>query len=144
MAVTATIVEPGALDSDEIQELVTCLDRLREQPRLVGPDGDVIELPVELYELLRHVAGELSRGHGVTVMPVSAVLTTAQAAELLNVSRPHVVKLIDTGKIPHHMVGTHRRLYLSDLLRYRDQQDQIRRAALAEIHAIADETGMDL
>ncbi len=77
-------------------------------------------------------------------MPVSAVLTTAQAAELLNVSRPHVVKLIDTGKIPHHMVGTHRRLYLSDLLRYRDQQDQIRRAALAEIHAIADETGMDL
>lgn len=141
---TGTIVEPGAVDSAKIQHLLARLDRIGGQPRLVGPDGDAIELPVELYELLRDIAGELSRGRGVTVMPLSTVLTTAQAAELLNVSRPHVVKLIDTGQIPHHMVGTHRRLYLTDLLQYRDQQDQARQEALAEIHDIADETGMDL
>ena len=72
------------------------------------------------------------------------MLTTAEAAELLNVSRPHVVKLVDGGTIPHHMAGSQRRLALSDLLSYKTQRDAESRVALGEIQQIADDTGMDL
>ena len=72
------------------------------------------------------------------------MLTTAQAAEMLNVSRPHVVKLLDQGKLPHHMAGTHRRIKVGDLLEYRNRRDHERSDALAEMHRIADEAGMDL
>ena len=71
---------------------------------------------------LRGIIAELRAGNEVTVMSSSAVLTTAEAAELLNVSRPHVVKLVDGGSIPHHMAGLHRRLTLADLLAYKTRR----------------------
>ncbi len=108
--VMETTLQPGSVDAAMISRLVAQLDSIGEAtPRLVGPDGYGVDLPVELYSILRKVADELKAGNGVTVIPVSAVMTTAQAAETLNVSRPHVVKLIDNGEIPHHMSGTHRR-----------------------------------
>lgn len=140
----ATIVEPGALNHDQIERFAEQLDELTETPRLVGPNGQAIDLPIEIYEILHQVADELRQGYAVTVLPLSAVLTTAQAAELLNVSRPYVVKLIDEDDIKHHMAGTHRRVALADLLAYKARRDQARQHALAEMHAIADEAGMDL
>jgi excisionase family DNA binding protein len=141
---TPTIVSPDAANRDELQRFAGRLEGLGETPRLIGPGGESIELPVAIYEVLTAVADDLRRGYSVTIMSLGAVLTTAQAAELLNVSRPHVVKLIDEGQIPHHMAGSHRRVALADLLRYKERRDQARDEALAKMHQIADEAGMDL
>lgn len=139
-----TIVQPGSVDQAKIKTFVEGLGAVGEAPRLVGPDGASVELPVEIHEVLIRVADELQAGNGITMVPVSAVLTTAQAAEMLNVSRPHLIKLLDRGDLPHHMAGSHRRVKVGDLLAYRDKQERERNDALAEIHRIADETGMDL
>lgn len=139
-----TIVQPGTVNQAEIESFVTGLANVGQTPLLVAPNGASVELPIELHAVLLRVAEELRAGNGVTVMPVSAVLTTAQAAEMLNVSRPHVVKLLDQGHLPHHMAGTHRRVKLGDLVAYRDERDQARATALAEMHEIADGAGMDL
>ena len=70
--------------------------------------------------------------------------TTAQATEMLNVSQPQVLKLLDQGELALHMTGTTQRIAFAELLAFRDRRDQQRRDALGEIHQIADETGMDL
>lgn len=139
-----TTLQPGSVNQTEIDTFSKGLDHVGQTPRLIGPDGYTIELPHALHDLLRHIASELQAGNGVTILPISAVLTTAQTAEMLNVSRPHVVKLIDQGKIPHHMAGTHRRVNIADVAAYKAVQDNARHEALVELHAIADESGMDL
>lgn len=139
-----TTVQPGSVDRSEIETFVRGLDAVGETPRLVGPDGASVELPVEIHAILLQVANELRAGNGINVIPVSAVLTTAQAAEMLNVSRPHVVKLLEQGDVAHHMAGTHRRVKVADLLEYRDRRDHERSEALAEMHRVSDEAGMDL
>ncbi|WP_395157204.1 helix-turn-helix domain-containing protein [Ilumatobacter sp.] len=77
-------------------------------------------------------------------MSSSAVLSTAEAAELLNVSRPHFVKLVDDGSIPHHKAGSHRRITLANVLAFKAHRDNESHTALAEIQQLADDTGMDL
>ena len=81
----------------------------------------------------------IERGSGVTVMPLGMVLTTAEAAEVLNVSRPHVVKLLESGEIPFHKVGTHRRILLSDLVKFRDKRQQRFREAMLRIYDVTEE-----
>ncbi|MGB3439955.1 MAG: helix-turn-helix domain-containing protein [Actinophytocola sp.] len=90
---------------------------------LSGKDpGDRVELPEELYRVLRKVVQVLQAGLAVTIAPATQTLTTQQAAELLGVSRPTVVRLIDEGHLPHEKVGSHRRIQLRDLLAYRDER----------------------
>jgi excisionase family DNA binding protein len=139
-----TTVRPGSVDPAEIDSFIEGLGAVGQTPLLVGPDGASVELPVEIHAVLLRIASELQIGNGVTVVPVSAVLTTAEAAEMLNVSRPHIVKLLDQGELPHHMAGTHRRVKVADLLEFRDRRDHARSDALAEMHQIGDESGMDL
>jgi excisionase family DNA binding protein len=98
---------------------------------LVGPSSaDRIELPPELYRALRQVVEALRQGLAVTVAPVTQTLTTQQAADLLGVSRPTVIKLVDEGRVPCERVGTHRRILLRDLLAYRERQRAGQYAAL--------------
>jgi excisionase family DNA binding protein len=118
-------INPSALDAEAAEQVAAQLD------------AGVLELPVSLREALQGIVAELRAGNEVTVMSSSAVLTTAEAAELLNVSRPHVVTLVDGGSIPHHMAGSHRRLALADLLAFKTQRDAASRVALAEIHQLA-------
>jgi excisionase family DNA binding protein len=103
------------------------------RPRLVGPDGEVLDVPSALFDLLVVVAEELERGNGVSVLPLHRQLTTGEAAQLLNVSRPHVVTLLERGELPFEKVGTHRRVRLADVLAYRQALDVRRREALTDM-----------
>jgi excisionase family DNA binding protein len=95
-----------------------------------------------VHDLLTHIVRELARGNGVSVAPLQAELTTQAAADLLNVSRPFLVKLLETGALPFHHVGTHRRVKLADVLAYRNHRSHARRAALAEMARDAQEMGL--
>ncbi len=99
--------------------------------------GDRVELPAEVYRVLRQVVEALRQGFAVTVAPLAQTLTTQQAADLLGVSRPTVIKLLDEERIPFERVGTHRRILLRDLLTYRD----VRRA---EQYAALESTAIDI
>jgi excisionase family DNA binding protein len=108
---------------------------------LVGSDGTAIELPGGFHELRVSIVEHLKAGNGVTVIPMHAELTTVEAAALLNVSRPHLIKQLEAGELPFHMVGTHRRLRLVDVLAYRDRTDAHAEAALTAMSEQAEELG---
>lgn len=105
-------------------------------------DGSELPLPLAATRLLSRVLAEMGRGNAVTVIPNSAELTTQQAADFLNVSRPYVVALLEKGRIAHHKVGTHRRIRLADLETYRAEFSKAREAAMRELAARAQEEGM--
>ncbi len=103
----------------------------------------VIELPSGAVQLLLRLLENMASGRAVTIMARSAELTTQQAADVLNVSRPFLVtRLLETRKIPYHKVGTHRRIRLDDVLRYKERIDKDRRQVLDELAAQAQELGL--
>lgn len=91
---------------------------------------DQVELDPEIHQVLLRVVDALRQGKAVTVTPRAMTLTTQQAAELLGVSRPTVVKLMDDGRIPFERPGTHRRVRLEDVLDYRESRRRHQHAAL--------------
>lgn len=92
-----------------------------------------VHLPARAVALLREVLAALAKGEAVAVVPVAAEVTAQQAAELLQVSRPFVVRLIDERKLPVRMVGTHRRIPLADLLAYKEAHKARAREAAAAL-----------
>ncbi|RKS79695.1 excisionase family DNA binding protein [Actinomadura pelletieri DSM 43383] len=106
--------------------------------------GDQIEVPAEVHRVLTQVVEALRRGFAVTVAPSTKTLTTQQAADILGVSRPTVIKLLDEGRIPYERTGTHRRILLGDLLAYREKRRAAQYAALeATAIDIDDEEDLD-
>lgn len=93
--------------------------------------GTTLEIPGHALRLLVDMLAQIANGHAVTVAPVHAELTTQQAADLLNVSRPYVVKLLDEEQIPYRRVGNRRRVLLTHLLEYQ-QRDQAQRLEIAD------------
>jgi excisionase family DNA binding protein len=114
----------------------------RGRPRLVGPSGEEIELPEPLFQVLREAVHHLLQGDSVSIAPVHKLLTTQQAAELLNVSRPYLVRLLEAGEIPHTRTGTHRRIRLGDLLAYGRERDVQRREGLARLSRTSQKLGL--
>ena len=135
---------PRVVSRSEAHELADMLQlrpghtRHHQSASLVGPDGSTKVLPAALYDLLVTVVGLLENGSGVTVVPLGAELTTAETAELLNVSRPHVVKMLEAGEMAFHKVGTHRRVYLDDVLKFREERNTQFRDAMAKIHEVSE------
>jgi excisionase family DNA binding protein len=107
--------------------------------RLVGPDGSQIDIPDELYRVLYDVVTALSHGLAISIAPHNMMLTTQEAADLLNVSRPTLVRLLTDGEIPYTMRGRHRRVMLRDILDYRDRTRRERREALDQMAADAED-----
>ena len=118
---------------------VILLERLLEGtagiPALVGPDGQKVQLPEPVFRVLACVLRKMAQGNAVAVVPVHHELTTQEAADLLNVSRPFLVRLLEQDHIPFHRTGTHRRVRFQDLMAYRQQRDGVRAAALDELAA---------
>ncbi len=104
-------------------------------------DSIVVELPGQALDLLVQLLGQLAEGNAVTIVPVHAELSTQQAADLLNVSRPFVIKLIERGLLPHTMVGTHRRVRAADVLSYQRERSARTKSAVDELAELGQELG---
>jgi excisionase family DNA binding protein len=118
--------------------------RAQRQVRLVVDDdhGHALVVPRAAVELLAGVLAHMAAGRGVSVVPSDAELTTQQAADLLNVSRPFLIGLLDAGEIEYRRVGKHRRVKAASLLDYMRRDDQRRRGAADELTALNQEMGL--
>jgi len=111
----------------------------------IAPDDEpeeAISIPASAFRLLNDILREMAKGNAVTLIPVHAELTTQQAADLLNVSRPFLVEQLEKGVISFRKVGTHRRILFKDLMNYKETMDRNRLDALDELTAQAQELGM--
>lgn len=111
---------------------------------LAADDGSAtLEIPGHAVRLLVEILAQIANGNAVTVAPIHAELTTQQAADLLNVSRPYFIGLLEAEKIPHRRVGNRRRVRLADLLEYQERDEAHRRQVAAELSAEAQRLGLD-
>jgi len=119
-------MEPS--EEAEIRELHRMLKL--GSPALLGPANERIDLPESVYHILKDVVANMMRGRTIFLTPQNNRLTTQAAANLLGCSRPHLVKLLDSGAIPFEKVGQHRRILMKDLTTYRKNRDAERKATL--------------
>lgn len=142
------MTEPRLPSETEIQEAQLALRRLRDLHPGDGltalqlhaeEDGSeaTVSLPKPAFDLLMDILSQLASGHAVTIVPVHAQLTTQQAADLLNVSRPYLITLLEQGMIQFTRVGNHRRIRFQDLMEYRRKQMQESKAAMEDLAAEA-------
>ncbi|MEZ4631252.1 MAG: excisionase family DNA-binding protein [Deinococcales bacterium] len=110
--------------------------------KLLGQHEYTLTLPISTLQLFNEMLHHLARGDAVEFIAQDKVLTTQEAADLLHVSRPYLIGLLENQQIPYHKVGSHRRLYLRDLLNYKFTIDQQRLATLNELTAQAQELDM--
>jgi excisionase family DNA binding protein len=130
-------------DAGEIKQLEQLLSSTAQHPKLVDSHGVEIPLPDSVYEALRNVvqAMAMAPGQAITLIPDECELTTQKAADLLNVSRPFLVKLLDQREIPCAMVGTHRRVKFQDLIVYQRKRDAERHQNLNNLTEFLQEEG---
>ena len=124
--------------------LIRVLERQHDYIEIAPADrlDEHIVVPSAAFELLVNILSEMARGNGITVMPVEAELTTQQAADFLNVSRPFVVKLIRDNQLPARTVGNRRRIRIADVLAYKEIDDARRRTVADGLLRDAHEIGI--
>lgn len=129
-------------DLSALLDLGRFLEMHTEPALLIGPDGEQVPLPEEVYRILVKVVEGLREGKVITVVPRTQRLTTQEAADFLGISRPTLVKLLEQGQIPYDQPGRHRRILFSDLLMYQQHRREERRAALDRMTGDASEAGL--
>lgn len=122
--------------------LRTHIDTQRIQIFDEKDEAHQIELPTTALRLLLDILAELAAGNAVQVVPIHAELTTQEAADLLNVSRPYLVKLLEDGKLPFHKTGKHRRVRFADLMVYKATRDKLGEQAMEDLARQAQALGM--
>lgn len=127
----------GQVLSPHVQQKGSLVLTVRE----AGQDKP-LELPAGAVALLMEILQAIAAGRGVTVIPENAELTSVQAAEVLNVSRPFLIKLLDDNVLPHRKVGKHRRIRMEDVMAYRSKIDRDREAVLDQLAREAQDMGM--
>lgn len=125
-------MEPVLLPESQEYQIRELHKLMQQQPTasLVGPGGQVRELPEAVYKLLIKILRYMEAGQAVSIVPIMQELTTQQAADILGVSRPFLVQLLKQDEVQFHKVGTHRRIYLKDLLDYKRKRDQQRHESI--------------
>jgi excisionase family DNA binding protein len=135
--------ETTALARASATELSKLLARIPEADRArVQLDGTDLILPRDVLALLRDILTEMAQGNAVTIVPTHAELTTQAAADILNVSRPHLIKLLEEERIPFTRTGTHRRIRYQDLMAYKAERDRKSREAMEELAKQAQDLDM--
>lgn len=130
-------------DSELLEQFSKFLFGHSEQAKLRSPDGAEVAIPTEVYDVLLAVVAAMNQGKAITVAPINLRLSTQEAAGLLGISRPSVVKLLEERVIPYEQAGTgrHRKIRLSDLLEYQIRTRVQRRAELTDIVRRSSEEG---
>lgn len=141
-------VSPSEQDTKIAQESSRRLSRFAKQDRLTlqlpvrDHEIESIELPRQVVGLLMRILTEMAEGNAITLMPIHAELTTQQAASILGVSRPFLIKQMEENAIPYRKIGTHRRVRFQDLMAYKNRIDSERHRVLDQLVAEAQELKM--
>ncbi len=133
-----------AKESSRLLSLYLSTKEDAQSIRVVDQAGEheAVRVPTAAFRLLIDILSEMAQGNAVSMIPVHAELTTQEAADMLNVSRPYLVKLLDSGEIPFHRVGSHRRVRYQELVEYKSRVDGERYKALEALAAEAQELDM--
>lgn len=142
--------EENAVDADLANEALCALNQILDEPASSSKAVDVtiqghtkvVQLPRGLGEILRQILANAAAGRPVAVMPAHAELTTQQAADMLNVSRPYLIKLVEEGRIVCRKVGTHRRIQAASVRDYRRQMELDSKKAADELTQLTEELGL--
>ncbi|MEO9335995.1 helix-turn-helix domain-containing protein [Mesorhizobium sp. SB112] len=135
---------PSADDAELAAQASRQLSRTKHEGAelKVQVGNETLRLPKSVGDLLYRLLTEMAQGNAVTIIPIHAELTTQEAADYLNVSRPYLIRLLEEGKLPFSLVGTHRRVKFSDLAAYRKSTEEDRKKVMEELAAQAQELGM--
>lgn len=141
-----TVLEPITADNERaaVEAFGRALRVVRPHARLVGPDGNEIPVPEAIYRVLEQVIPLLGSDQAVSIVPIGHLLTTQEAAELLNVSRPHLVKLLDSGALAFSRpdgLGSHRRIQFTDLMEFNHKRTAERKKQLKRITELSQNAG---
>jgi len=150
---STALLEPIAPSEQDVvvaRESSRRLSKLVGRPLRLSPQNggasqsptEMIEIPAGAVPIIQHVLSCMAQGHAVALMPVHAQLTTQQAANLLGVSRPYIIKLLDEKLLPHTKVNRHRRIVLKDLLDYKRKIHTDRQKVLEELAAEGQSLGI--
>lgn len=134
-------LDPSDMTSEALRELSEVLTG-PGKAALVDSEGRHVELPAPLFGHLVRIVHLMAQGRPIVLLPEDEECTTQAAADFLGVSRQHLVDLLEQGDIPFHKVGTHRRVYLRDLLAYQKERDSKRRSALDRLSQAVDDEGL--
>jgi excisionase family DNA binding protein len=130
-------------DAETIKQLEDLFVSGTSHPKLVGADGKEIPLPESIYQAFKEVVQALANGQGkrISIVVTDQEISTQEAADILNVSRPYLIKLLEQRQIPFTTVGKHRRIKLQDLELYKEVRDSSRQKSLSEMTGLLQEEG---